>query len=253
MNKQELIDKAVQHYQGRLPKEINPGSSIVYYDQVDFYFISRLYFKQCCNHDGFVCTMPEFEQRARELGWINGYQYGVEYPTNGKNPDLPDDVWVEYVLVGGYEGVGFVEELSFELNPRGKEDCTMVKFRIVDERYKTNQLDGTDVVDIDNSCHESDDPRKAQMKEKSDLSFAITDAVNVAIDAGLSGYAKKLQEVNRELLSESKRERFVDAAAKIMTKADYEFTGDLGLDAENVTPMAFALFDAGFRAPSDKG
>lgn len=34
----------------------------------------------------------EFEAEAKRLGYINGYRWGVEYPTNGKRPDLADDV-----------------------------------------------------------------------------------------------------------------------------------------------------------------
>lgn len=28
-------------------------------------------------------------------GFINGYRWGVEYPTNGKKPDLPDDIYID--------------------------------------------------------------------------------------------------------------------------------------------------------------
>jgi hypothetical protein len=41
-----------------------------------------------------LCRMNEFQQCAKELGIINGYRWGVEYKTNGKRPDLPDDVVV---------------------------------------------------------------------------------------------------------------------------------------------------------------
>lgn len=30
----------------------------------------------------FELTREEFEKRAKELGYINGYEYGVEYPTS---------------------------------------------------------------------------------------------------------------------------------------------------------------------------
>lgn len=43
-----------------------------------------------------VCTKPGFESCAKRLGYINGYRWGVEYPTNGERPDLDDDVLIEY-------------------------------------------------------------------------------------------------------------------------------------------------------------
>lgn len=38
----------------------------------------------------------EFTQRSKELGFINGYRWGIEYQTNGKRPDLHDDVLVQF-------------------------------------------------------------------------------------------------------------------------------------------------------------
>ena len=147
-------------------------------------------------------------------------------------------------------------------------------------------------------------------KEKSDLSFAISDAVDVALDAGLNEYAKKLQEVNKGLLGKfenenpnnswhergelppvgvecewsdggkikneivkviayngdfawikpkdgspmtvfnpsgfrpikSERERFIDAACSVLKD-----------DNKRLSGIFDRLFDADFRAPSDKG
>lgn len=57
------------------------------------------------------------------------YEYGVEYPTNGKKPDLPGDVLVE-TNVGdnrGWLSRGQAITRNWEL---------VDKFRIVDDRYK---------------------------------------------------------------------------------------------------------------------
>jgi hypothetical protein len=70
----------------------------------------------------------EFQQRAKELGFINGYRYGVEYPTNGKKPNLADDVVVKTKVN--------------DVWCSGK-DCVAMwiwrfaqEFRITDQRYK---------------------------------------------------------------------------------------------------------------------
>lgn len=69
----------------------------------------------------------EFKACAKRLGYINGYRYGVEYPTNGKRPDLPDDVEVS-VYGGNYSNV--IVQVRFA-------PWTWIKrFKITDPRYK---------------------------------------------------------------------------------------------------------------------
>lgn len=75
-----------------------------------------------------VYSKLQFQQRAKELGFINGYRWGIEYKTDGKRPDLPGDVGVSAVGKTYY---------SFANNPAGgvlwgKAD----KFIISDPRHK---------------------------------------------------------------------------------------------------------------------
>ena len=86
----------------------------------------------------FFCTRNQFQQRAKELGFINGYRYGVKYPTNGKKPDLADDVkiWVKSPV-----GSGYIHCHSFYDAPDTHT------FKITDQRYKpqdTSYLDKPD-------------------------------------------------------------------------------------------------------------
>ena len=62
-------------------------------------------------------------------GFINGYRWGVEYPTNGSKPDLPDDVIIQ-LSVPMCRGA-----LSVFASP---EMCAAkgATFKITDERYK---------------------------------------------------------------------------------------------------------------------
>jgi hypothetical protein len=77
-----------------------------------------------------VNTVPKeiYLQRAKELGFVNGYRWGVEYPTNGKNPDLAVDVVVYARNYGDACGKGS-EVKSFYWSD-------YYKFKIVDDRYK---------------------------------------------------------------------------------------------------------------------
>ena len=70
-------------------------------------------------------------------GFINGYRWGVEYPTNGSKPDLPDDVIIQLSvpMCGG--------ALSVFASP-GMCAAKGATFKITDERYKpedTSYLD----------------------------------------------------------------------------------------------------------------
>lgn len=61
------------------------------------------------------------------------YEYGVEYQTNGKKPDLPDDVEV------CIEGQSYKSRDSV-----GEWDWPLIRsFRIVDERYKPKSEDSS--------------------------------------------------------------------------------------------------------------
>lgn len=60
------------------------------------------------------------------------YEYGVEYETNGKKPDLPDGIVVEWY---SWTDDGPEWHLPIEIQHLNKWDG-IESFRIVDERYK---------------------------------------------------------------------------------------------------------------------
>ncbi len=72
----------------------------------------------------------EIKQRARELGYINDYRWGVEYPTNGKKPDLlPDDL--DIMVRSTNTGLWCDERMVISnFWPNTKS------FKITDDRYK---------------------------------------------------------------------------------------------------------------------
>lgn len=60
------------------------------------------------------------------------YEYGVVYVTNGKKPDLPDDVLVQIYTEDASSGWGQREKVGYWQ----WESPLITKFRIMDERYK---------------------------------------------------------------------------------------------------------------------
>lgn len=127
LNLQELVDKAIKELNGKL---MCADDEFVVMDSWTQVFISLNEMPKSGGYT-YICSAEEFLDRARELGWCNGYKYGVEYETNGKKPDLPDDVLIQgcYILTGIDESIPV---------KAGKAGWPMIsKFRIVDEHYKT--------------------------------------------------------------------------------------------------------------------
>ena len=96
---------------------------------------------------------PEFTQHAKELGFINGYRWGVEYETNGKRPELADDVVVSckifntnHIRNKHEQKVDFwdwdIRDMSSDIE----------SFRITDQRYKpadTSYLENNNLAQVD--------------------------------------------------------------------------------------------------------
>jgi hypothetical protein len=122
----KTLDAAVVELGGVLKPDFNAG-----------YTVSGDYVRDVeAGLGDIVCTKAEFQQRAKELGFVNGYRWGVEYTTNGKKPELPDDV-VVYARNYG-DGCGKGSEVKSFYWP------DYYKFKIADDRYKptdTSYLD----------------------------------------------------------------------------------------------------------------
>lgn len=90
--------------------------------------------------------MREFQQRAKELGFVGRYRWGVEYKTDGKQPELADDVEIKWQAVGVKEWwPKHGDTTSGELDWNGK--YAVYSFKITDPRFKpadTSYLDKPD-------------------------------------------------------------------------------------------------------------
>jgi len=144
----EALDKAVIGLKGKWP------TSDCSYMQS---FISeKEYGLNNYNAEGTFCNRDQFTQRSKELGFINGYRWGVEYQTNGKRPDLADDV-VVHVSAKIIKGSScfYIYEVASVDWPYSSS------FKITDQRYKPadtsylNQCEYKGVAGIDQSKVES--------------------------------------------------------------------------------------------------
>lgn len=144
----KTIKDAVINLEGKLPRINNIFRG---------YCVSegRLYF---CGIISAIGTIEQFESCAKRLGYINGYQFGKEYPTNGKRPELPDDVLVQVYFEGEWSKDSHRADTWSWIKH-------LTKFRITDPRYKpVDELvkEGIDLcnkieeklTEVDNNWHE---------------------------------------------------------------------------------------------------
>lgn len=79
------------------------------------------------NNSDIPHMFTDYQERPAPQEKPMKYEYGVEYPTNGVKPDLPDDVLVEQFFMNQWIG-----PLAFDKWSWGR----VVAFKIVDDRYK---------------------------------------------------------------------------------------------------------------------
>lgn len=92
------------------------------------------------------------------------YKYGVEYPTNGKKPNLPDDTKIYICYDTGY---GCIQMLAFVAEWESTE-----KFRIVDQRYKPiseNQEKQQNISDLSENNQKADSVSGNSWYERGEL------------------------------------------------------------------------------------
>lgn len=132
MDKQDLIDKLVDELKG-----IWPAHWVTAVYDVKSGLFSSLPPRREADLLVHICTDEEFELRAKELGWINGYKCGVEYPTNGKRPELADDVVIKTFFDGCWQCQERVSTLGWSFDDGAH--LMIEKFIITDERYKPKE------------------------------------------------------------------------------------------------------------------
>ena len=245
MNKQELIDKAVEDW-------LVVGAEVKVKSSGKIVKVERI-----TNESGIACSDLSWYCRTEVVphgnGWINGYRYGVEYPTNGKKPDLPDDTEIEWLSADSNWIKTKIRCLVWCVRDGGGQNIS--KFRIVDEHYKPvsetpekansvsnfkeNNSNANSVTD--NSWHERGE--RPPVGVECEVYFhkwlvcyflGVTRKGNPIVEWG-NGYAESLMADTKFRPIKSERDLFVEAVRPYMPNAE-----------ENVISQ---LYYAGFRAP----
>lgn len=199
-----------------------------------------------CPKCGFDCELAPRHNCVDNDEKLLEYKYGVEYPTNGKKPDLPDDVIVMIRINNKF--------YKNQWSPASRSvdnvlwDDVVTAFRVVDERYKPKETK----LETDNSWYERGELPpvgvKCEMKLDDDWIFCK-----------LIGYDEDKPIFKLELPKgggfeitylpctgckfrpiKTEREKFVEAARNCFNQSDKN---------KVLSSIAEALYDAGFRAP----
>jgi hypothetical protein len=204
----------------------------------------------------------EFQQRAKELGFAGRYRWGVEYKTDGKPPELADDV------VCQFKHIKFGWGKENEISVVNRWD-TVELLKITDQRYKpadTSYLDkpdssldnGADWYDYDNQkalrlppvgdvveCYINTDlgsfrwEKCEVLKHKDATKCAIH-----ALDLGILSWSDEFRPLDHDRKAKADRESFVSAGCKVTDNLRGVFTSD-----KAAHDVLCALYDAGFRLP----
>ena len=228
MSKQELIDMAVCKLDGKLPQtrpeeaRLNDGSYPYFFKVNDF---REIFIAQGVCDNESICTFEDYQQRARELGWVNGYKWGVEYPTNGKKPDLPDDV-----IVMVREGVSqTVSNVYWPMT---------TNFKIVDNRCNPAEVEQI-----------QDDKSAAEVN-----GYVLLDMLDNLSDDEMvwfqqSDEAKSLLKLLTNLKADEEKQKFVEAAISVFNTARNNMVPTQDSDLKTVFGK---LYDAGCRFAENK-
>lgn len=192
------------------------------------------------------------EKMNRDNGWINGYKWGEEYPTNGKKPDLPDDVLVSF------EPQDYRTLTMQTCNLKDLPFKNSLSFRIVDERYKPKSEPLGNPEQLDNSWY----TRGELPPVGTECEYAIEERPSKTCTfVGINSRGSiVIEDCNGEYKSyhaqqiklhpiKTERERFIDAALK-----QFDEYGDQFPEIENkaLFKLFGGIYDAGFRAPEGK-
>lgn len=138
------IKDAVIELAGKLPNR-----TYTKYSNVAGWYISRCG-KLTHAVDCVWFEPEEFESCAKRMGYINGYLWGKEYPTNGNRPDLADDVEVWWKNTDNDEAFCKVGELHWDWVSH-----PVTQFKITDPRHKPVDEAPDHIVDANEKVGDS--------------------------------------------------------------------------------------------------
>jgi hypothetical protein len=210
-----------------------------------------------------VCVwfeLSQFQQRAKELGFVNGYRWGVEYKNTGDEPLINDDVLIEvYSTADEQWNLGPCSLWNFRAR-------TITAFKITDQRYKpadTSYLDKPESsIDSDTDWYDYDNrDMKALPDNNADVELLCGGSYQTRVEyIGIRGfkvvfYRYDTHEIDHAELptasfrpldwnrkAEAEKRRVVDAVWEA-----YHELGDLSVRA-----TFDAMYDAGYlRLPAN--
>jgi hypothetical protein len=198
-------------------------------------------------------------------GFINGYRWGIEYPTNGKKPDLANDVLVDVKCKkGSGEWQGWTDMTVADTAwTEAQNYISATSFKIIDERYKpsdTSYLDAPNVKEsLMDEWYDYDNQKAIALPKAGEYCQVYLNGWYNCYIVGLDDlggcvfrkdgeYMQRITDdsfrpLDHNRKSEAEKKRVVDAAMSIV------------VDAHMLEDILGSLYDAGYlRLPdTDKG
>lgn len=251
-----LIDKAVKARKG-LIGNANDKAEVVLFSDGAFYLVSTEYGKLAGSkgEGEIIGTIEEYKQRAKDLGFVNGFEWGKECPSNGKKPDLPGDLIVSIKPADGWTIIKQTSKLDDYIWDR------IESFRIVDKRYKPKEAPMPEQLgnseQLDNSWFERGELPPVGVKcevygalgqynewHKCEIFAVEFGRVFIKNDKGFTD--RSITNIRFRPIK-TERENFIDAAIKVVTPEDSKM-----ISTNTASNLFGKLYDSGFRAPDSK-
>ena len=233
----KTLDDAVKQFSGKWPSRCGDNVYMSHRPELEGTSYYPFYVTSYKDDDYVYWHSSEFQQRAKELGFINGYRWGIEYATNGKKPELDGDIVVKYKTLRNGSNEAIVDSLAWSIHDIWAHKIE--SFKITDQRYKpadTSYL----VSEISESKQKAEnvsvDEIAMAKKEFACLSPMLQDLMQESFDKVIAR-----MEENRK--AEAEKKRVVDAAYNAIAKPN-----GIGVDA-----ALSELYDLGYlRSPTNK-
>jgi hypothetical protein len=233
MTTQELIELAVHETKGLWPRDMTVHTSekevvlicikdVEEWEVNDFVFGSTAYDRE---YFSLVCDRNIFEMTAKELGYIDGYRWGVRYNYNGVKPNIKPKLKIEW-----WDGFVSAQCYFHQLNWDGIKN-----FKIIDPAWQPK--DTSYLTEDASTFKKSKEPcTKAILCEllnkltNEEIDFILSDN-NINLEKVISDYLKTKEE-------EKQKSLLVDKACIVI----HEWQTN---DNSNIANLAKMLYKAG--------
>lgn len=220
MTTQELIELVVHEHKGLWSKNvtIHPSEKEVVliciknvedYQVNDFVFGSTAYDKE---YFSLVCDRHIFEFTAKELGYIDGYRWGICYNYNGTKPNIKPKIKIEW-----WNGFTSAQCYFHQLNWYG-----IKSFKIIDPRFQPKDI--SYLTNSEFTFKKSKEPKNQVYLIELLEQLTPTDLESILMSQESIALEKKINTLLEEINKKEQRKLIINKAYKIYSDEKDTYT-----------------------------